>query len=47
MGDIAVIQQQADSARNFFEAALRLANEVGAVLEVDTLQSRLDSLQPV
>lgn len=46
MGDIAVVQQRADSARNFFEAALRLANEVGAAIEVDTLQSRLDSLQP-
>lgn len=46
MGDIAVVQQRADSARNFFEAALRIAHEVGAGLEVDTLQLRLDSLQP-
>jgi tetratricopeptide (TPR) repeat protein len=46
MGDIAVVQQRADSARKFFEAALRLAQEVGASLEVDTLQHRLDNLQP-
>jgi tetratricopeptide (TPR) repeat protein len=47
MGDIAVVQQQADSARNFFEAALRLAQQVGATIEADTLQSRLDSIQPI
>ena len=46
MCDIAVLQQQADSARNFFQAALRLAQEIGAALEADTLQLRLDSLQP-
>lgn len=46
MGDIAVVQQRADSARNFFEAALRLARDVDAALEADTLQLRLDSLQP-
>lgn len=46
MGDIAVVQQRADSARNFFEAALRLADDVGAPLEADTLRIRLDSLQP-
>ena len=46
MGDIAVVQQRADSARNFFEAALRLAADVGAPLEADTLRLRLDSLQP-
>ena len=46
MGDIAVVQQQADSARNFFQAGLRLAHEIGAALEADTLQLRLDSLQP-
>lgn len=46
MGDIAVIQQQADSARNFFQAALRLAEEIGASIEADTLQLRLDSLLP-
>ena len=46
MGDIAIVQQRADSARNFFEAALRLAHDIGAPLEASTLQSRLDSLQP-
>ncbi|HEX2166846.1 MAG TPA: hypothetical protein VHG09_06360 [Longimicrobiales bacterium] len=46
MGDIAVVQQRADSARNFFEAALRLALQVNASLEAGTLQNRLDSLQP-
>src|SRR5690606_2274694 len=46
MGDIAVVQQRADSARNFFEAALRLAHDVGASLEASTLQNRLGSLQP-
>ena len=46
MGDIAVVQQRADSARNFFEAALRLAREVGASIEAETLKLRLDSLQP-
>jgi tetratricopeptide (TPR) repeat protein len=46
MGDIAVAQQRADSARNFFEAALRLARDVDAVLEAELLENRLASLQP-
>lgn len=44
LGDIAIVQQHADSARKFFEAALRVANEIGASLEADTLQLRLASL---
>jgi tetratricopeptide (TPR) repeat protein len=44
LGDIAIVQQHADSARNFFEAALRLAVEIGAPMEADTLQLRLASL---
>jgi tetratricopeptide (TPR) repeat protein len=46
MGDIALVQNQPDSARNFFEAALRMAHDVGAALEADTLRQRIDSLQP-
>ncbi|MGH7447014.1 MAG: tetratricopeptide repeat protein [Longimicrobiales bacterium] len=46
LGDIAVAQLRAESARNFFEAALRVATEIGSTLEADTLQRRLDSLQP-
>jgi tetratricopeptide (TPR) repeat protein len=46
MGDIALVQLQADSARNFFEAALRAADMVGASLEADTLRQRLHALQP-
>lgn len=46
LGDIAVAQLRAESARNFFEAALRVATEIGSALEADTLQRRLDSLQP-
>jgi tetratricopeptide (TPR) repeat protein len=44
LGDIAVVQLQADSARNFFEAALRLATDIGAGLEADSLHLRLASL---
>jgi len=46
MGDIALVQNQPDSARCFFEAALRLADDVGAVLEADTLKQRIGLLQP-
>jgi hypothetical protein len=46
MGDIALVQNQPDSARSFFEAALRLADGVGAVLEADTLKQRIGLLQP-
>ena len=46
MGDIAVVQLRAESARNFFQAALKVARDVGASHEADTLQHRLDSLQP-
>lgn len=44
LGDIAVAQQRTDSARNFFQAALNVAHEVGAAFEADTLQLRLASL---
>lgn len=46
MGDIALVRNQPDSARNFFEAALRLASDVGAAVESDTLRQRIGSLQP-
>lgn len=46
MGDIAVVQLRADSARNLFQSALRVAEEVGATLEIESLQRRLDSLLP-
>lgn len=46
MGDIALVQHQADSARNFFEAGLRVAQDVGATLEADTLKQRISALQP-
>lgn len=46
MGDIAVAHQRADSARRFFEAALKVADEVGAPLEAESLRERLRSLQP-
>ena len=46
MGDIAVVQQRAESARNLFQSALRIAQDVGATLEADVLQRRLDSLMP-
>jgi tetratricopeptide (TPR) repeat protein len=42
MGDIALVQNRADSARNFFEAALRLAQQVDASVEIRKLQERLD-----
>jgi tetratricopeptide (TPR) repeat protein len=44
LGDIAIVQQRADSARNFFEAALRVALEIGAAIEADRLQLRIASL---
>ena len=42
MGDIAIVQNRLDSARNFFEAALRLAQQVDASVELRKLQQRLD-----
>lgn len=47
MGDIAVVQQRVESARRFFEAALKLAEDIGAPIEADTLRERLRSLQPL
>ena len=44
MGDIALVQQRPDSARNFFEAGLRLALQVDASVESRQLQRRLEQL---
>jgi tetratricopeptide (TPR) repeat protein len=44
MGDIALVQQRAESARNFFEAAFRLAQQVDAGIELRKLQERLDEM---
>lgn len=44
LGDIAIAQQRPGSARNFFEAALRVAHDIGAPMEAEHLDRRLASL---